>query len=68
MNMHTLLPPPGIPRKLLVALTSSVVAIEASAEDQNSRKSFIDDTLDDTGSNQESRPELPERFQHGVRP
>ena len=66
LHMHTLLPPPGIPRKLLVALTSSVVAIEASAEDQNSRNSFIDDTLTDTKSNQKSRPERPKKVQHGA--
>ena len=46
----------GAPRELLDALMASIDYIEAGTEDQNSRQTFIDDTLDDT-SDQKSRPE-----------
>ena len=36
---------------------ASIDDIEAGIADQNSRQSFIDDTLDDATSNQKSRPE-----------
>ena len=48
---------PVVSSELLEALTASIDALEADTTNQNSRQSFIDDTLDDASSNQESRPE-----------
>ena len=42
---------------LLEALMASIDKMQASAEEHNSRQSFIDDTFDDARSNQKSRPE-----------
>ena len=46
-----------ISSELLEALTASIATLEASNADQNSRQSFIDDTLDDATSNQKSKPD-----------
>ena len=48
---------PVVSSELLEALRASIDALEGETTDQNSRQSFIDDTLDDASSNQKSRPE-----------
>ena len=60
----------GTPDELLEALMASINTLEAStatrssqpsilddSADQNSRQSFLDETLDGASSNQKSRPE-----------
>ena len=62
----------GTPDELLEALMASINTLEAStatrssqpsilddSADQNSRQSFLDETLDGASSNQKSRPERP---------